>query len=178
MTCCQNANMENMEYYQNLPDPPGQVNCPAILKRLIDGLGFRYRYATEELNMEDIQFRPVESSWNIEEVNNHIFHLTRMTADALVTDYNIEQEDRSFLGCRLQILTILDLISKSLGQMDDETLTKKTVYLRRTSTHYSFWYLINGFIADALTHVGQIISWRRMAGNPVARISPFTGLPF
>ena len=37
---------------------------------------------------------------------------------------------------------------------------------KNTSRKLPFWYWINGPLADALTHVGQITSWRRIAGNP------------
>ena len=167
-----------MNYYQALPDPPERVNSPGIMKRLIDGLAFRYRCATDDLNSNEVIFRPVESSWNIEEVNNHIFHLVRLTAKALDVEYQKMTEDKSFYGYRNQTLLILYRIASALENMDDQMLAQKKVYLRRTETEYSFWYLINGFIADAISHVGQINSWRRMAGNPVGRISPFTGMPF
>ena len=39
-----------------------------------------------------------------------------------------------------------------------------------------FWFQLNGPIADAIWHVGQIISFRRASGNPVAPgISWFQG---
>jgi hypothetical protein len=34
------------------------------------------------------------------------------------------------------------------------------------NSQYSFWYSLNGPLADALSHVGQILSWRRILGNP------------
>jgi hypothetical protein len=40
-----------------------------------------------------------------------------------------------------------------------------------------FWHLINGPMADALTHTGQISSFRRLAGNPAPRSHPFTCTP-
>ena len=40
-----------------------------------------------------------------------------------------------------------------------------------------FWNMINGPLADALTHVGQINSWRRLAGNPAPKADVFRGRP-
>jgi hypothetical protein len=40
-----------------------------------------------------------------------------------------------------------------------------------------FWHVINGPIADALTHVGQVNSFRRLAGNPTPKANVFLGLP-
>jgi hypothetical protein len=40
-----------------------------------------------------------------------------------------------------------------------------------------FWHIINGPLSDALTHVGQINSFRRLAENPVSEANDFTGTP-
>jgi len=112
---------------------------------------------------------------NIEEVNTHIFHLCRGSAKSLGVDLNDKYDIENFTSTRAAILDLLHHTSKHLEKLSDDELRSKDIYLKRTDTTYSFWYLINGFLADALTHVGQINSWRRMAGNPVARISPFTG---
>jgi hypothetical protein len=40
-----------------------------------------------------------------------------------------------------------------------------------------FWNMINGPLADALTHVGQINTYRRMNGNPTPRADVFRGRP-
>lgn len=35
------------------------------------------------------------------------------------------------------------------------------------SAEFPFWNLLNGPIADAINHVGQIITFRRTNGNPI-----------
>jgi hypothetical protein len=40
------------------------------------------------------------------------------------------------------------------------------VQLSKSTSEYPFWSLINGPIADALWHVGQVVSLRRASGNP------------
>ena len=42
-------------------------------------MAFRYRWATENLSEENIEFRPHPTSMSIEEVNNHIFDLVDST---------------------------------------------------------------------------------------------------
>mgnify|MGYP006092578213 FL=1 len=44
---------------------------------------------------------------------------------------------------------------EDLNNLEEETFRK-----------LPFWYWINGPLSDALTHVGQINSWRIIAGNP------------
>ena len=165
-------------YFDNLPNAPVYTGSTQILKRLIDGLGFRYHLATKDITETEAKFRPIASSMSIEEVNQHIFHLIRMSAKALDLEVPKQVDLSLFEEVRKATLDKLESLSKGLGEMTEEDLITKKVYLKRLDTHFSFWYLINGFFADALTHVGQINSWRRMAGNPVSRVSPFTGDPF
>lgn len=54
-------------------------------------------------------------------------------------------------------------LSKRLKKMSDEDLAEIE---KNTSRKLSFWYWINGPLADILNHVGQITSWQRIAGNP------------
>ncbi len=48
---------------------------------------------------------------------------------------------------------------------------------RRSGTvEYPFWNNINGPIADAIWHVGQVVSFRRSSGNPFPKgVSVLTG---
>ena len=41
---------------------------------------------------------------------------------------------------------------------------------------FPFWNMLNGPIADALWHVGQVVSFRRSSGNPFnSKASVFSG---
>ena len=41
---------------------------------------------------------------------------------------------------------------------------------------FPFWNAINGTVADALYHVGQVVSHRRAAGNPIdPQVNVFVG---
>ena len=56
-------------------------------------------------------------------------------------------------------------------------LSGVTITGTRSKEPQPFWSIINGPLADGLTHVGQVASWRRMAGNPVPVADVFRGLP-
>ena len=44
------------------------------------------------------------------------------------------------------------------------------------SNSFPYWHMINGPIADALYHTGQVVSFRRANGNPInPNISQFMG---
>jgi hypothetical protein len=66
---------------------------------------------------------------------------------------------------------MLHKLRQHLVSLDDRALEKITI------DDHPFWHMINGPIADALTHVGQINSFRRLAGNPTPRAGLFTGEP-
>jgi hypothetical protein len=55
--------------------------------------------------------------------------------------------------------------------LKDEELSRVTI------DGNPFWYIINGPLADALTHIGQINSFRRIAGNPAPKARVFFGVP-
>jgi hypothetical protein len=45
-----------------------------------------------------------------------------------------------------------------------------------TKQEFPFWNLINGPIADAIWHVGQVVSFRRSSGNPLPQgVNVLTG---
>ena len=167
-----------MEPYQSLPDAPEQLSPASVLARLTDAIGFRYQVATQGLNDDHLTFRATPESMSMQEVLHHIYNLIFWSYRSIEPEA-LKTSDLSNLAvCRRATLELCQTLSQKLIRMSDEELDQVTIHLRRTGTDYPFWYLINGPLSDALTHIGQVNSWRRMAGNPVARISPFTGEPF
>jgi hypothetical protein len=81
------------------------------------------------------------------------------------------QEELSFEELRKSTLENLALASKLLkegkeGDMDDY----KIIFKRGdNTTEYPFWNMINGPIADAIYHVGQVVAFRRASGNPIQK---------
>lgn len=160
--------------YQNLPKPPTDSSEGKILARLVDGIGFRYQLATQGFTQKEIDFCPVEGSMTMMELIHHIYGLMTWTSSAFKLPYT-PKKMTDFEEYRMETLSLCQLFSEFLANQSDESIQSASVYLKRMDQHFSFWYLINGPLADALTHIGQINTWRRISGNPVARISPFTG---
>ena len=157
-----------MENHQELPfedisQTPLEITAANALLRMVEGLAFRYRWATENLNDENIKFRPHPSSMSIEEVNSHIFDLV----DSIFRVFGGEKQSKetlnSFQDIRESNLFLLKKLVNLLREMNDSELAEME---KNTSRKLPFWYWINGPLADALTHVGQITSWRRISGNP------------
>ena len=51
-----------------------------MLGRIVDGLGFRYRWATEGLTEKELDYRPCEVGRSISETSSHVHNLIVMTA--------------------------------------------------------------------------------------------------
>ncbi len=161
--------------YQSLPTPPNELSAGKLLARLVDGIGFRYSIATEGLTANEINFRSTPESRNMMELLQHIYQLINWTSSAFELPYTAIEETENFDLLRGETLHLCQIFSQYLSDLSPTEIEKASVYLKRVDKHFSFWYLINGPLADTLTHIGQVNSWRRIAGNPIARISPFTG---
>ena len=65
--------------FLDISEIPSELTTTNALLRMVEGLAFRYRWATENLSEENIKFRPHPTSMSIEEVNSHIFDLIEST---------------------------------------------------------------------------------------------------
>jgi hypothetical protein len=151
--------------YHNLPACPDQITAPAIIARFLDGLGFRYRWATEGLTESDLQFRPVEGSMDMMEVLGHIYRIA-VSADHFFDGKKTTEKPETFPDMRKHTLRHIADLSERLKTIESAKLGEFKMTGRKEMEEIPFWYLLNGHIADALTHVGQILSWRRINGNP------------
>ena len=167
--------------YEKIPDYPENYTPGTVVARMIDGLGFRYYWATEGLRDEDLGFRPVEGSRTIEETLDHILGLSRVILNSAKQEVNdrtqVSEEELSFEEKRRN--TLLALEEASLIFKVAEDLGEYPIIFRneKGDTQFPFWNQLNGPLADALWHTGQVVSLRRQAGNPFPPgVSVFTGV--
>ena len=159
--------------FEDISKTPNDLTATNTLLRMVEGLAFRYRWATENLSEENIKFKPHPTSMSVEELNAHIFDLVDSTNRVFGGEKQNKDSLNSFHKLRIKSLNILADLSERLKEMSDEDLSELE---KNTSRKLPFWYWINGPLADALTHVGQITSWRRIAGNPQLKgINVFIG---
>lgn len=157
-------------YYFQIPDYPESYTAEAVAARLIDGLGFRYYWATEGLRQEDLEFKPNENARTTAETIDHIYGLTKVIANA--TDHKpngpSEEPPMSFEEKRSKTLENIQRASEILKAADPGTLGEYTMVFQRgeNATTYPYWNLINGPISDAIWHCGQVVLLRRSSGNP------------
>lgn len=169
-----------LPYYQ-IPDYPEAYSAGTVAARLIDGLGFRYYWATEGLREEDLQFRPNESARTTLETLDHIYGLSVLIVRAPRREVNVrpeKEETLSFEEMRRRTLENFRQASEILLTSSDEEVSSYSLLFQRgeDTSEYPFWNLVNGPIADALWHVGQVVSFRRSSGNPFnSKVSVFNG---
>lgn len=144
---------------------------------MLDGLAFRYFWATEELREGDMDFRPAADCMSTSELQVHVLHLAVMILQTIKDAPERERyEIESTSSVRALTLTKLEEAREFLVTLEDDQIAEHRV-LKRDGSCYPVWNIMNGPLADALTHVGQLNSWRRLNGNPPLRANVFTGMP-
>lgn len=161
----------DLPYYQ-IPDYPEEYTATTVVARMVDGLGFRYYWATQGLRPEDLAYKPSEEARTSEETIDHILGLTNVIINSVTNTPNIRSSEGkpvlTFEAKRAKTLSNLKQTSEILMSSSAEDLAKFNLVFQRSdsSTEYPFWNQINGPISDALWHVGQVVTLRRSSGNP------------
>jgi hypothetical protein len=164
--------------YATLPDPPGGASAADVLIRIVDALGFRFRWATEGLRPEDAEFTPGAECWTTSKLLQHILVLTGLVEHTLGGDPpELPPREQEVEKLRAAILERIGSIRHRLTQTTPEELMTRQILFPRDGKLYPVWNMINGPLVDAFTHVGQLNSWRRLNGNPVAKANLFLGQP-
>lgn len=171
---------DSLPYYE-IPAYPAEYTAETVAARMIDGLGFRYYWATEGLRPEDLAFKPNDDARTTEETIDHILGLSNIIVNAMRKIPNVRSgEETSGLPFEVKRRTTLenlkaasDILKSGAGSLEEYVIIFQNGDQR---TEYPFWNEINGPIADALWHCGQVVSFRRSSGNPFnSKVSVFSG---
>ncbi|WP_051238814.1 hypothetical protein [Gaetbulibacter saemankumensis] len=164
----QTMNDETLPYYE-IPDYDEAYTAASVAARMIDGLGFRYYWATEGLRPEDLAYKTIESARTSDETIEHLYGLSKFIRNSILeSNKDANKAELSFEDKRKKTLENLKLVSEVLRRKDNP--------FNLEETEIPFWNLINGPISDALWHCGQIVAFRRASGNPfTSNVSLFSG---
>lgn len=161
--------------YYEIPEYSEDYNAGAVAARMIDGLGFRYYWATEGLVEKDLKFKISIDARSTDETLDHILNLSRYILNAALKQTNEGGAylKMTFLETRKKTLenlkTAADILRKSSDLSENELKFNE-------QSKYPFWNVINGPIADAIWHCGQIVASRRASGNPInSKVSVLSG---
>ncbi len=171
MTLQSNAQENTLPYHQ-IPDHPAEYTANNVAARMVDGLGFRYYWVTKDLREEDLAYKPSEEARTTRETLDHIYGLTRTIMHAPQSKINSSpQEELSFEELRKSTLENIALASKLLKEGKEGDMDGYKIIFKRgdNTTEYPFWNMINGPIADAIYHAGQVVAFRRASGNPIQK---------
>ena len=172
---------QTSEYFKDISEYPTEINNGNIISRMINGLGYRYYWATEKLRENDLRYRPSNDAYSTKETMVHIFTLSKTLYNTTLSKIN-ERPDIDIPGdyenIRNETLQFLEKASKNFSNLNSEELNQMKIKFNRGGTIKSFpiWNLLNGPIADAIYHTGQIVSFRRTMGNPIdSSVNVFMG---
>lgn len=154
--------------------PGDQVSGASILARLVDTIKVRYQIATEGLTDSNKTYRATPESMSMLELQKHILLLLKWVSVSVEAPKEKKHKAENFEDFKSDIIAYCDILRDHLLTLNDDQLSKLTIYLKREDTHYPIWFIVNGPLSDAIHHIGQMVSWRRIDGNPVPKISPFS----
>lgn len=163
------AQSEDKLPYYEIPEYPETYTSGTVAARMVDGLGFRYYWATEDLRQEDLIFKPSESGRTTQQTIDHLYGLSKFIRNSVLENNKDEnKEELNFEEMRTQTLMNFKIVSDVLRNTQEP--------FKFEQTEVPFWNIINGPIADALWHCGQVVLLRRSSGNPFnSKVSVFSG---
>ena len=151
ITCAQEEKTTGELPYYQIPDAPEKFTAETVAARMVDGLGYRYYWATEGLRPEDLAFKPSEKGRTVSETLDHILGLTKVVANGTSSTPNIrggEREELTFEEKRKRTLENIKRASDNFRNAEEGAMENMTIIFQRddTSSEYPFWNLIN--VAD------------------------------
>ena len=171
---------EKLPFYE-ITEIPNEINSTNLMVRMIEGLGFRYHWATENITEKDLKYRPSKDAMSNYETIEHIYDLSNTiynSSKSLPNTRSKKKTSMDFISLRKETLNNLKLTCEVFKSFNDEDLKNVKIIFQGNSGNYEFpiWNLINGPISDAIYHTGQLVSFRRTSGNPIPKgVNVFLG---
>lgn len=157
--------------FDSILETPETFTSNTVLARFIDAWGFRLNWAVKGLEDYDLAKDVAGGVMSIEELIYHIEDLSLLCLNAFSENELKRDTSLDALASFRNTLENLEQLKKNVLSTSNEDLAKVEVL------GFPIWNMMNGPIADALTHIGQINLLRRMQGNPTLPVSVFLGKP-
>lgn len=165
--------------YAAIPEAPENYTAGSVVSRMIDGLGFRYHWATKDLTEADLNYSPGNDGRTIDQTLDHVFALSATilsSAKKEARDSSVKLPELSYSEKRKATLNNFKIAGELF--LKSENLAEHKIIFKRPNktSEFPFWNQINGPIEDAIWHAGQIVVLRRSAGNPInPKVNVFLG---
>lgn len=162
-------NEDELPYYE-IPEHAESYTAGTVAARMVDGLGFRYYWTTEGLRPEDLLYKPSETGRTTNETIDHIYGLSSFILNSVLESAEKTKDSKGMSFDEKRKHTLLNFEKASDILINTEDISKYD------NDRFPFWNIINGPIADALWHCGQVVMLRRASGNPFnPKVSVFKG---
>ena len=167
--------------FKSIPEYPDNYKSGNIIQRMIQGLGYRYYWATEGLTDKDLKYRPSNKAMSAYETLEHIYGLAETINNTSLEKVNYRpyrDAPENFKSIRRETLNHLQLAANRFSDLPFDEISDNEIIFETNDikTVFPLWNLINGQISDAIYHTGQIVSFRRTTGNPMKKgVNVFIG---
>jgi len=164
---------ERIPYYE-VPEYSKEFTAGTMAARMVDALGFRFYWASKDLTEKNIEYKLNDDGRSTSETIDHIYDLSKIIVNSTLKKPNSrgDIEEMTYEEKRVATLQNLKTAANILRQSDDIS-EFKIIFGER---EIPFWNQVNGPIADAIWHCGQIAVFRRASGNPInSKVNHFTG---
>lgn len=169
----QEASNESLPYYQ-VPEYSDKFTAGTMAARMVDALGFRFYWASIDLSESDLDYKLNGKGRSTKETISHIYDLSKIIVNSTLKKPNAQgdEEDMTYIEKREAVLKNLKIAAEILRKSEDISQFKIIFGQQKIP----FWNQVNGPIADAIWHCGQIAVYRRASGNPInSKVNHFTG---
>jgi len=175
-----NAQNNNLPFFE-ISSEKNHYTSVNIIYRLIEGVGYRYYWASKDLKKKDLDYKPSSSSISSYETLEHIYVLSETIMNSALNKVNnrpTEKTPKSYNELREGTLMNLQKFNDIILSKNEDDLKRIKIVFNRggREASFPFWNLLNGQIADMIYHTGQIVSFRRTTGNPIQKgVNVFLG---
>ena len=175
-----NAQNNNLPFFE-ISSEKNHYTSANIIYRLIEGVGYRYYWASKDLKKKDLDYKPSSSSISSYETLEHIYVLSETIMNSALNKVNnrpTEKTPKSYNELREGTLMNLQKFNDIILSKNEDDLKRIKIIFNRggREASFPFWNLLNGQIADMIYHTGQIVSFRRTTGNPIQKgVNVFLG---
>ena len=164
---------DKLPYYE-VPEYAEEFTAGTMAARMVDALGFRYYWASKDLNEKDLAYRLNEKGRSTAETINHIYELSIIIVNSTLQKPNSRGDKVGMTYKEKRTATLNNLKKASdILHVSNDISQFKIIFGEKK---IPFWNQINGPIADAIWHCGQIAVYRRVTKNPInPKVNHFTG---
>jgi len=154
--------------FSEIGEYPADFSQANIISRMIEGLGYRYYWATKSLTENDLNYKSSEDARSTIQIIEHIYSLTMMISSSFEKkEFKFTSVTYNYDELRTKTLLKLKYIHDELRSNPDFSQLFIKFERGGTKMEFPFWNQINGPISDALWHCGQVVMNRRSSGNPL-----------